>query len=229
MQLRQDELLNCQITVNDLPQDLRPGTDLTSFFRSAVLASGQPLLAKDAALTFGVPWLSADANRDWFGRRFFYWKNGFPTDRLIGMAMSRVGRKLEEHKPVFDAIRTAIVGVDANREAILVSCGTAAEPFISRAAKLFGRSVVRITSEYADQSWDEFWSAVHRIPSRTAEEPNVFVSPLLSLPETTESTGSPSAPLCDRLLVGVVHRLLCPYVRGPVSYTHLTLPTIYSV
>ena len=133
MQLRQDELLNCQITVHDLPQDLRPGTDLTSFFRSAVLASGQPLLAKDAALTFGVPWLSADANRDWFGRRFFYWKNGFPTDRLIGMAMSRVGRKLEEHKPVFDAIRTAIVGVDANREAILVSCGTAAEPlFLAR-------------------------------------------------------------------------------------------------
>lgn len=219
MELLPEDLLKLGISANDLPRNLHPGSDLTSLVRNGDVACETDLqqkVAGGAALTFGVPWLSAELNVEWFGRRFFYWNSGLPA-RLIGIAMSRVGRTTEEQKPLFDAIRTAIVGMDAAREFVLVSCGTSAERYVSRAATLFGRSALCVSTEFADQPWEKFnWLFGKEVPVQP-QESGVFVSPVLGEPSTSKlgsKSDLQSAPLRDRLLIGLAHRVLCAFVRG---------------
>ena len=219
MQLRLDELLDAGLAVDDLPADFKPGTDLTPFLGSDSAIRDTPTsdaIAAGAAITFGVPWLSAEANLQWFGRRLSVWRHGLPAERLIGICMSRIGRQPEQFKPVFDAIRTAIVRLDAASETVLVSDQTAAARYVSRAAVLFGRRTLTVSANCESKTWSEWWTDAGTFRGNESTEPAVAVSPLLSGADPLDS------PLGDRLLIGLAHRSVCVHSR-PRGHTHSVL------
>lgn len=217
MKLQPDELSNIGIPATQDLLVIEPGTDLTPILLSVPMLPDTPvgqLLSAGAAITFGVPWLSAQANQDWFGRRLFVWTHGLPQQKLVGIVMSRIGRQPEQHQSVFDAIRTAIVRMDAGCECVLISRGTSAERHAARAAALFGRPSLFVSDQFADSGsqngWQQFWDKVAERCSAASStsQPTVYVSPEIS--PSVETT----TPLCDRLLIGMSQRAICAHVKG---------------
>ena len=220
MQLQPDELLAAGLVFDNPPVDAHPGTDLTPLLRGDLAIRDTPAgnaIAAGAAITFGIPWLPAETNAEWFGRRLFVWSHGLPTQRLVGITMSRIGRQPERHQPVFDAIRTAIVRMDVAREIVLISHQTAAARYAARAAILFGRPTLTINANHAKTPWSEYWTEqIDKLGNEDSVGHTVMASPLLSGTEPDDS------PLGDRLLIALAHRAVCVHIRRR-GHTHRLL------
>ena len=51
-----------------------------------------------AAMTLGIPGVSADLGQRWLGLRIAWWPDGMPTGRRVGLVSSRLDRSLDRHE-----------------------------------------------------------------------------------------------------------------------------------
>jgi len=77
--------------------------------------------------------------------RLAWWPDGLPTGRWIGVASSRLGRKLELRTNWFAALRSLCQdAIDAENDWLMAVHATAAGPFVRRAAELFHLNALSI-------------------------------------------------------------------------------------
>lgn len=169
----------------------------------------------------GLPGDEREHSRRWLGDRFFFFLSGLPQKRRIAPVSSRLKQRLDLEPWWFDLLRTLILRCDAAEETIVVAESTA--PFLaaSRAARLFGRTLLRFElpatpvcrCENDLRSWfsyclDLMKTAGDQSADDTVER--VIVSPELTADLTgvdhRESEFS-SLPLGDRLLFAVADRI----------------------
>jgi hypothetical protein len=189
--------------------------------------AGPPILYR------GLPGDDREHSRRWLGDRFFCYLNGPPQKRIIAPVSSRLKQRLDLERWWFDLLRTLILRCDAAAEMIAVVESTA--PFLaaSRAALLFGRTLIRFelpsipTCRCDDDLRCWFSCCLDRI-QQAAEQPSdetvehILVSPELHADLTgvdeCESEFS-GLPLGDRLLFAAADRIqiLSCRAKGTVS------------
>ena len=105
-------------------------------------------------VSLGLPWLSADCSLRWLGSRFLFWPAGIPWRRRISIVSSRLKQRLDEESWWFDLLRTAVLRADPATDVLCTATNSSTERFVSRAADLFGRSVMefRIDATESDVS-----------------------------------------------------------------------------
>jgi hypothetical protein len=192
-----------------------------------VTRTGPPILYR------GLPGDDREHSRRWLGDRFFWYLNGPPQKRIIAPVSSRLKQRLDLERWWFDLLRTLILRCDAAEEMIAVVESTA--PFLaaSRAARLFGRTLIRFelpsipTCRCDDDLRFWFSYCLDRI-QQAAEQPSdetvehILVSPELHA-DLTGVDGCESEfsglPLGDRLLFAAADRIqiLSCRAKGTVS------------
>jgi hypothetical protein len=169
----------------------------------------------------GLPGDEREQSRRWLGDRFFFFLSGPPQKRKIAPVSSRVKQRLDLEPWWFDLLRTLILRCDAAEEMIVVAESTA--PFLasSRAARLFGRTLLSFELPAAPffrceedlRAWfsdclDLMNASGDPLTDETIER--VIVSPELSAELTgiddRESEFS-RLPLGDRLLFAAADRI----------------------
>jgi len=93
-------------------------------------------------VTLGLPWHSPQCCLNWIEPRLFFWPRGVPSQRRVSIISSRLKQRLDEESWWFGLLRTAILRSDPAADLFCTVTGTAAHPYVCRAAMLFGRSVL---------------------------------------------------------------------------------------
>lgn len=185
-------------------------------------------------VTLGIPWLSAECSLRWLGARIFFWPQGIPSRRRVSIISSRLKQRLDEESWWFDLLRTAVLRTDPTLDLLCSVTGTSAHRFVSRAAALFGRSLLEfrldaqespvngdavsnwLTNTANSMAWDS--SAVLSDEDLVAEpQPveayvpgrhlSVFVSPPLEFAFHAKACNSGDEPIGDRILCAAGDRL----------------------
>lgn len=197
--------------------------------------SGQPNLtptvfADGSALTWGVPGVDENTFQRWLGPRWAWWPSGIPAGRRIGLASSRVGRKLETRATWFTVLRAACAKIDPVNELLVSTAETTSAPFVERAAALFGLRRIHIEVAPDNLEVAAWWRKMRtKHPSAPAVDVfPVFLSPEVETVNQGESTVEPlppnlrDAPSRDRALVAISDQLLVSHVR-PNGHHHQLL------
>lgn len=185
-------------------------------------------------VTVGMPWLSPECSLRWLGPRIFFWPQGIPSRRRVSIISSRLKQRLDEEFWWFDLLRTAVLRTDPTLDLLCAVTGTSAHRFVSRAAALFGRSLLEfdvdaqerpvgedavskwLIKTFYNMTWDS--SAVLRDEDFVAEPQiiecyvpgrhwSVSVSPPLELAFDAKACGVAEEPIGDRILFAAGERL----------------------
>lgn len=202
----------------ETPMAHRETTDLAP---AAPSQQSEVTRTRTPVLYRGLPGDEREHSRRWLGDRFFFFLSGSPQKRKIAPVASRLKQRLDLESWWFDLLRTLILRCDAVEETIVVVESTA--PFLaaSRAARLFGRTLLRFElpatpffrCEDDVRTWfsyclDLMNAAGDQPTDETVER--VLVSPELTADLTgvddRESKFS-SLPLGDRLLFAAADRI----------------------
>ena len=97
--------------------------------RECQVRGGKLLL--DASFHFGRGF------QRWLGWRFCWYPYGIPTGQLVGIASSRLGRRLDTKPGWFQKLRQYCQQLDPHTQLLLTVSQTAAAPYVARAAQLF--------------------------------------------------------------------------------------------
>jgi hypothetical protein len=169
----------------------------------------------------GLPGDEREHSRRWLGDRFFFFLSGPPQKRRIAPVSSRLKQRLDLETWWFDLLRTLILRCDAAEETIVVVESTAPFFAASRAARLFGRTLLRFElpatpfcrCENDLRSWFSYClDLMNAAGDQPADETveRVIVSPELTADLTgfddRESEFS-ALPLGDRLLFAAADRI----------------------
>ncbi len=82
----------------------------------------------------------------------FWFPAGIPIGHSVGVASSRLGKKLDMHDSWFDAIRTTATRLDPQSHFLITGNATTTDDFVMRIGQLFGFSVVRFLPVGAGES-----------------------------------------------------------------------------
>ena len=153
----------------------------------------------------------------WHGPRLVWWPRGVPTGMRIGLASSRLGRRLDTQEDWFTVFRAACSKVDRQREILLTAAATTTARFVARAAELFDVHALMIMPPRANESCGQWCERILKVSAEFS--PSLypaFVSP--PLPVNAETHAEPrtddTSPLRDRLVVAWSDRLLVFHVRA---------------
>lgn len=190
-----------------------------------------------------LPGCDALHSRRWLGDRLFCFLNGAPQKRRIAPVSSRLKQRLDLEAWWFDLLRTLILRCDAAEDSIVVVESTAPFSAASRAARLFGRTLLRFelpsTSHCRCENDICTWLSHCLDLIGTAEDqpPDVTIERVLVSPELcADLTGIEhcdsefsALPLGDRILFAAADRIqiLSCRARGTVSellHLHLLDP-----
>ena len=172
----------------------------------------------------GLPDEEREHSRRWLGDRFFFFLSGPPPKRRIAPVSSRLKQRLDLEPWWFDLLRTLILRCDTAEEMIVVAESTA--PFLaaSRAARLFGRTLLRFELPAAPfcrceddlRSWFSYClNLTNAAGDQPADETDETVERVIVSPElTADLTGLDdresefsALPLGDRLLFAAADRI----------------------
>lgn len=188
---------------------------------------------RGSRLTAAPPGMPRGVADRWFGARLAFWPTGIPSGKRVGLASSRLGRRLEARGEWFTRLRAVCGAIDPQNEVLLTSDSSTTDRFLDRAAELFGVRVLRarIDDTQAPVRWGRRIRQYPIQAKRLVEE--VLVSPPLSgvqvgadaataattrpestVPCSTRSTVIPTGgPARDRAIVALSDRLLVLHVR----------------
>ncbi|MEQ9408757.1 MAG: hypothetical protein RIK87_13560 [Fuerstiella sp.] len=93
---------------------------------------------RHATVSLTLPELPVDAFVDWLGPRLIWWPQGMPKHRRTAIISSRLGRRKDQKRWWFDALRTAVLHSDFDSEMLCSAPDTAAAAAVARAGELFG-------------------------------------------------------------------------------------------
>jgi len=186
-----------------------------------------------AQLTFGLPVGKSEANPCWLGCRLAFVTSQIPKKTRVGLVSSRLSQNLETHRDWFRMLRTCCAEAAKSDEILVVAESTAPDEFISRAAMLFGASILKIKGPDSESANVKDW--LHSLrefaapPSDSVIE--VYLSPALdrAADQSSSHTEQPPGPLRDRATVvlsdrihalrlrknGHIHRLLRHRLEDP--------------
>ncbi|MEM7313110.1 MAG: hypothetical protein AAF497_08145 [Planctomycetota bacterium] len=143
------------------------------------------------------------------GQRLIDWPHGIYDRRVYAIVSSRLGRKLEEQREWFSALR-AIVAKVANDSGVLLTVeGTAAHPFVARAAELFGADWISLQLP-GDESIESWWQE-RVVESSSNDAGKAWLSPEFA--ESQENETKSSIPLRDRALMALADEVVALQVR----------------
>lgn len=141
--------------------------------RACQKGSGKLLL--DASIHFGP------AFGKWLGWRFAWYPNGIPKGELVGIASSRLGRRLDEKPGWFQRLRQYCRQLDTEKQLLLAVSQTAAAPFVTRAAKLLEKPFVQAT--IIDSARWRYWGQLFWDTALQVDDPGrwkSYVSPVVT-------------------------------------------------
>lgn len=173
---------------------------------------------RGARLTAAPPDMPPAIAERWFGPRLAFWPTGIPSAKRVGLASSRLGRRLESRSAWFMKLRAVCATVDPHRELLLTSLATTTDRFLERAAELFGVRLlrVRLSDKLSATQWGRRIVKHEAAGSHLVDE--VLVSPPL-IPTSgnqraSQVPGVPlSVPSSDTAIVALSDRLLVLHVR----------------
>ncbi len=167
-----------------------------------------------AALTLGYDSRCEAAARAWLGLRLVWWPRGRPTGRRIGLASSRLGRRLDRRPDRLAALRAGCARIDPRRDLLVTAADTAAAALVRRAAALFELPLLDIDTMQDDQrGWQPWQERIRQPPAQNHRLRQMILSPTLDGQPPSEIELAQAAPLRDRALVALSDRLLVFHLR----------------
>lgn len=154
---------------------------------------------------------------DWLGPRLLYAPSHTATSRLashrlVGLASSRLGRRLDRQQAWFTMFRAACSKIDFQHETILTAESTTTARFVERAAELFNAPVLTVTPPSPKETAVDWLQRLRKVERSAGNVHRVHLSPCLV---ADSSTGPLDAlPLRDRCVVALSDRLLVFHVRS---------------
>jgi len=107
-----------------------------------------------------------------------WWPRGVPDLQTTGIVSSRLGRELDRQDDLFRVLRSACAQLEPRRQMLLTADGTTTSRFVTRAAQLFGLSLLDVIVARPKQTiaaWLE--QMVRRDPEHDELYWPCFVSP----------------------------------------------------
>ncbi len=163
-------------------------------------------------------WLPTESSelQNWLGARFVWWPHGQPLGNRIGLASSRLGRRLDTQAAWFAVLRAACAKIHQADDVLLTAVATTPQRFVQRAAELFGVRVISLETPRERESLGSWVARLEGTESHRAE--NVFpayLSPELHAPQDAAVPVNVLAhtALRDRAVVALSARLLVFHLR----------------
>ncbi|MGB6044598.1 MAG: hypothetical protein WBF93_15675 [Pirellulales bacterium] len=170
---------------------------------------------RGAALTVGYAGKQEHAARAWLGLRLAWWPSGIPSGRRVGVACSRLGRRLDRQQAWFDVLRAACGKIDRRLDVLVSSGDSAAAALVRRAAELFDLRLLTIETPTDDEAALQQW--LERLTRTTVDSHDsirqVFLSPPLASEPMNDRAIEASGPFRDRALAAMSDRLLIFHLR----------------
>lgn len=155
----------------------------------------------------------------WLGWRFAWYPHGIPRGELVGIASSRLGRRLDEKPGWFQRLRQYCRQLDAEKQLLLAVSQTAAAPFVARAAKLLDKPSLQATiiDSARWKHWGQlFWDTALEInhPGRW----KTYVSPVVTPPRIpVDPSQLAGIPAHDRSLISASDKVwICQLRRNGI-------------
>ncbi len=159
-----------------------------------------------------------------------WWPRGVPDLRTTGIVSSRLGRKLDRKDDLFRVLRSACAQLDPRRQMLLSAEGTTTGRFVTRAAQLFGLSLLDVIVARPKQT---FAAWLEQMVVRNPEHEELywpcFVSPSMrqggqSGEANTSAVANredESVPLRDRIAVQASDQLVVLHLRDGGNLSRL--------
>jgi hypothetical protein len=159
----------------------------------------------------------------WLGDRLVWYPQGCPDGRRIGLASSRLGRRLDTQQTWFTVFRAACSKADLDDDVLLTAHSTTTARFVARAAELFNVRVLSIVSPRERESLASWLDRIRRLEEDPTALYSAYLSPSIcetGVAETCLRSVSES-PLRDRAVVALSDRLLVFHLRRGGHLEHL--------
>jgi hypothetical protein len=173
--------------------------------------------SEQAALTWGIAGESAARWQRWVGDRLLWWPRGIPCGKRVALVSSRLGRRWDERKSWFHALRCACRQVDRSNDVLVTANRTSVAKILPRAAMLFRLRLIELLPCRAHETlagWLARCAQTSREPLASECFP-VWISPRF---DGTGELTSPFAeaetiPERDRAVAGLSDDLLALMLR----------------
>lgn len=162
--------------------------------------------------------LSPDSSRttQWLGERLVWWPHGRPTGSPIGIASSRLGRRLDTQADWFTVFRAACSKINRDQDILLTAAATTPDRYVRRAAELFGVRVVSLFFSRESESIHAWFERILRLQATPGGPFHpAYVSPELqpAPADAAEFISLAELPVRDRAVVALGERLLVFHLR----------------
>ncbi|MCA9083267.1 MAG: hypothetical protein KDA81_04385 [Planctomycetaceae bacterium] len=166
--------------------------------------------------TLSLPRILPHVLCEWIGCRLFLWSGPVCERKRISLVSSRLTKRKDLHSDWYSALRTAVLRIDANGEALISVDRTSTSAAVLRASELFGVSCLRLIvseGQCIDERELSAWirAEIHQSNLRKNSDANVVrVSPELCISTPTQSSGDTDTeiPIVDRAAFALAERLL---------------------
>lgn len=132
-----------------------------------------------------IGWDSRDSTAflRWVGLRLCWGQQAILDQPATGLVSSHLGRNLHPHSAWFQALRTVCSHLVDLQQVALCGVDTTTDPFLLRAASLFGLPLVRIAPPRESQSVTAWLEQLDELPLAEPDQPvqTVYVSPPISV------------------------------------------------
>ncbi len=152
----------------------------------------------------------------WLGERLLWWPQGRPAGARIGIASSRLGRRLDTQTDWFTVFRAACSKINRDKEVLLTAAATTPERYVRRAAELFGVRVVTMICPRESEPIHAWFKRIRRLKPMSGEAVHpAYMSPEFSPApvDSAQSSHLANLPLRDRAVVSLAERLLAFHLR----------------
>jgi len=193
--------------LESLPANARRRAKIMQFWLNEQITNGAQLTS-----------LSTESGRatHWLGERFLWWPHGRLTGSLIGVASSRLGRRLDTQTDWFTVFRAAYSKIDRDQDVLLTAAATTPDRYVRRAAELFGVRVVSMICPRESEPIQTWFKRIRQLEAMPREAIHqVYVSPELSsaADDSANHVYLANLPLRDRAVVSLAERLLVFHLR----------------
>lgn len=175
--------------------------------------------ARDGKLLLDASFHLGSAFGQWLGWRFAWYPYGIPTGQLVGIASSRLGRRLDEKPGWFQRLRQYCRQLDPHNQLLLTVSQTAAAPYVARAAQLFEKPSLQAT--IIDSARWRYWGQLVWDTALEVHHPGLWstlVSPVID-PHRSPMDPSQLAriPAHDRTLISASDKIwICQLRRNGI-------------
>ncbi len=163
-------------------------------------------------LTWGLPGRAGLRVSGLLEPRWYWWRQGIPAGRRLGLLSSRLGHSVTARRDWFAALRSVLLRLDPRFDLVVSADTSAAAPYLVRAATLFDLRMIRFRVTRRSIDWADWF--LQCLDSLEVTEPGAAMTfPAIPSPPAMSING-PALPLADRLIASasdvIYHRSVRP-------------------